>query len=176
MATGAPRCSRSPSARVFRQQPCFKRFPTKASLFEALVLDFWNIDPGLPAVVQARDPSAGLHEIGAELAALCRRPDMVAFYRMFIAESQQFPEMGALMLDRGKSPTIGRISAYLNTQVTKGGLKSADTVGAAHQFMGMITDQLFWPVLLSPGYEVSDQAAEEIVAEAVLTLMARYGV
>ena len=152
----------------------FKRFPTKASLFEAIVTEFWRFDATDGTSLKIGDPCANLRKIGREYVSLMQRSKMVAFYRVFIAESQQFPELGRLMLERGKLPYLRRISEYLGAERRAGNLGTWDDSKAASQFMAIIADQLFWPVLLVPGFSVSDQEAIYAVEDAVLTIIARY--
>ena len=153
----------------------FKRFPTKASLFEAIVVTFWKADaePGEP--LEAKDPWAGLRGIGGQFARLLRQPKLAAFYRVLIAEAQRFPELSRLLLERGKLPYVNRVSEYVKIEMDAGNLKTADPMRAARQFLAMISDQLFWPSMLDPGFSASDQDARKAVEEAILTFMARYG-
>jgi TetR/AcrR family transcriptional regulator of autoinduction and epiphytic fitness len=152
----------------------FKRFPTKASLFEAMILECWKFDvePGEP--LQEGDPSVGLRRIGYQYSMLLQAPKNIAFYRMFIAEAEQFPELGRLVLERGKLPYVKRVSEYLHSALNIDDLALFDETVAARQFLAIITDQLFWPVLLVPGFSVSFEDARKAVEEAVSTIMARY--
>ena len=45
---------------------------------------------------------------------------------------------------------------------------------AATQFLGMISNYVFWPTLLVPGWEVSAERVAQVVDEAVRTTAARY--
>ena len=45
---------------------------------------------------------------------------------------------------------------------------------AATQFLGMISNYVFWPTLLVPDWEVSTERVAQVVAEAVRTITARY--
>lgn len=45
---------------------------------------------------------------------------------------------------------------------------------AATQFLGMISNYVFWPTLLVPGWEVSAERVAQVVDEAVRTISARY--
>lgn len=47
---------------------------------------------------------------------------------------------------------------------------------ATTQFLGMVSNYVFWPALLLPGWDVSAARAAEVVDEAVRTLTARYAV
>ncbi|WP_255443687.1 MULTISPECIES: TetR/AcrR family transcriptional regulator C-terminal domain-containing protein [unclassified Amycolatopsis] len=47
---------------------------------------------------------------------------------------------------------------------------------AATQLLGMISNYVFWPTLLVPGWEVSAERVAQVVDEAVRTIAARYAV
>ena len=153
----------------------YKRFPTKASLFEAVVPEFWSIAVEQRVHIEPGNPWIGLRTIGHEFAAICKHPKMLGLYRVFISESAQFPELGKSMLTRGKLPYVKRIKDYLDWETQAGNLSGWDNSRAASQFFGIITDQLFWPVLLASGFSVSTEDAAQTIEEAVLTIMARYG-
>ncbi|MFT4113924.1 TetR/AcrR family transcriptional regulator [Silvibacterium sp.] len=152
----------------------FKRFPTKAALFEAIVHDFWSEDAEIGRIPPVGDPKAGLRRIGMDFATLVRLPRMVAFTRLLIAEAPRFPELTQVMLETGKIPYILRVADYLKQERAAGRLKVEDPKRAARQFLAMIADQLFWPALLTAGFKVSDRDAKLAVDEALQTLLARH--
>jgi TetR/AcrR family transcriptional regulator, regulator of autoinduction and epiphytic fitness len=46
---------------------------------------------------------------------------------------------------------------------------------AATQFLGMISNYVFWPRMLLARWEPDDSAITNAVDQAVLTMLARYG-
>lgn len=154
----------------------FKRFPTKASLFEAIVSEFWKDGTQSGEFPQAGDPWTGLRKIGTDFASFLRQPQLTAFYRVLIAESPRFPELGRLITERGKLPYLNRVSGYLKKEANAGRLQILDESRIARQFLAMISDQLFWPAMLTPDFSASDREAKQAVEEALLTIMSRCGV
>ena len=154
----------------------FKRFPTKAALFEAIVLDFWSEDAEIGKIPSLGDPKAGLRKIGFDFAALVRQPRMVSFTRLLIAEAPRFPELAQLMMDRGKMPYIQRVTEYVQHEMAAGRLQSGDAKRAARQFLAMISDQVFWPALLKADFTVTDRETKIAVEDALRTILTRYGV
>jgi AcrR family transcriptional regulator len=152
----------------------YKSFPTKAALFEAIVPELWALTAARNTPVAIGDPRSGLRTIGREIAAVCRHPTMLGFYRVFIAESRQFPELGRSLLEHGKMPYLSSIRAYLDAEMKQGNLSGWDGTRAASQFFAMIADQLFWPVLLSPDSAGTAERADDVVEEAISTILARY--
>lgn len=71
--------------------------------------------------------------------------------------------------------SYGRARCYLLDETNAGRAVIADAELAATQFLGMISNVIFWPRLLVPGWTVNDIRAAEVVDEAVRTMVARYG-
>lgn len=69
----------------------FKRFPTKAVLFDAIVTGHWAVGEQPEEPPRTGDPRAGLRTIGLRYADLMTRPEMVALFRIVIAEVPRFP-------------------------------------------------------------------------------------
>jgi TetR/AcrR family transcriptional regulator, regulator of autoinduction and epiphytic fitness len=154
----------------------FKRFPTKASLFEAIALDFWSEDADIAKNPPVGDPRTGLRRIGMDFAALMRQPRMIAFSRLVISEAQRFPELARMTMESGKMAYIRRIGDYVKGERDAGRLKTDDPKTTARQFLAMILDQVFWPAMLNADFTVSDREIKLAVEEALLTILARYEV
>lgn len=152
----------------------FKRFPTKAALFEAMVEDFWAVPPPCPEKALSEDPSIGLRKMGVSYALLLRTPDMQAIYRLIIAEAPRFPDLGLTVYDQAKGPFLTRLQDYLRTQAAAGRLVVDDVEAAANQFLAVITGQSFWPELVGRGCGGTDDDVERVVEGAVKLMLARY--
>ena len=152
----------------------YKRSATKALLFEAVIPEAWLIAGEHQEPVEPGNPLSGLRMVGEEFASICQHPKFLGLYRMFIAEAPQFPELGKAMLERGKIRYVNRIQDYLDSESEAGNLRGWDNARAASQFFGLITDQLFWPILLVSGSSVTSEFAKHAVDEAVSTILARY--
>lgn len=153
----------------------FKRFPTKASLFEAIVEEFWQVEAICEAVPSAGNPAAGLRKIGTDYAQRMRRPEMAAIYRLIVAEALRFPDLGQMLFDKGKGPYLARLNDYLVAEVKAGTLDVADIPHASRQFLAMIAGQVFWPELVVPGCGGTKEEVVQVVDEAVAMTIARYG-
>jgi len=153
----------------------FKRFPTKAALFEAIVAEFWAGDgetcTGAPPV---GDPAHGLQKIGLGYARRMRHPDMQAIYRLIIGEAQRFPDLGEMLFNNGKGPYLDRLDDYLIAERDAGYLVIDDIRSASEQFLALIAGQCFWPELISPGCGGSDEEVVEVVEQAIALLLAHY--
>ncbi|PPD15676.1 MAG: TetR family transcriptional regulator [Methylobacterium sp.] len=153
----------------------YKHFQTKDQLFGAVTEKIWaegaSLDLPAPAIGDAR---AGLLQLAREYAAFLRRPLIVPFFRMIIAEVERAPELGQELYLRGKKPWLDRVTAYLAAEHEVGHLHVPDTAMAARQLAGMINDMVFWPRFLVKDLIVTDEDAERVAVEAVATLIARH--
>ncbi|MGC4835064.1 TetR/AcrR family transcriptional regulator [Micromonospora vinacea] len=152
----------------------FKQFPTKAALFDAIVIDSWaeNDVDDLPP---AGDLTAGLTVLGRRYATLLIQPEMTDLFRIVIAELPRFPELAKAHFAQGKLPYFESVRLYLQAERDARAADIADPEMAATQFLGMISNYLFWPRLLLPDWTVTPARTTAVVEEAVRTMVARYG-
>ncbi|WP_051798080.1 TetR/AcrR family transcriptional regulator [Catenuloplanes japonicus] len=151
----------------------FKQFPTKAALFDAIVTESWQAgddDPPPPTGDLAR----GLTVIGRRYAALLSAPGMAALFRIVIAELPRFPELGETQFQRGKLPYFESVRKYLENEHEAGAARVDDPVTAANQFLGMISNFVFWPRMLLIHWDPDETEIAHAVHEAVRTMIARY--
>ncbi|WP_114423762.1 TetR/AcrR family transcriptional regulator [Nocardioides houyundeii] len=151
----------------------FKQFPTKAALFDAIVTESWAGSDVLD-LPRAGNLAAGLTTIGHRYAALMTRPGMTDLFRIVIAELPRFPELAKAQFAQGKMPYFESVQRYLLAETKAGTAAIDDAELAATQFLGMISNFVFWPRLLVPGWTVNEDRAAEVVDEAVRTMVARY--
>ncbi|MGQ4478308.1 TetR/AcrR family transcriptional regulator [Streptomyces sp. SAS_276] len=151
----------------------FKQFPSKAALFDAIVTESWSTadeeDP--PPTGNVVD---GLGVIGRRYAELLGRAQMTDLFRIVIAELPRFPELAQAQFSHGKLPYFESVRSYLLAEHEAGTVRVEDADLAATQFLGMISNYVFWPTLLVPGWEVSAERVAQVVDEAVRTTAARY--
>ncbi|OLF05296.1 TetR/AcrR family transcriptional regulator [Actinophytocola xanthii] len=152
----------------------FKQFPTKAALFDAIVTESWKVEDDFRP--PTGDLRAGLTAIGRRYVALLTRPGMAALFRIVIAELPRFPELGEAHFERGKMPYFDSVRRYLDIQNDRGVATLDDTELAATQFLGMISNYVFWPRMLLMDWSPDDASMAHVVDEAVLMMEARYGV
>ncbi|MBC9002886.1 TetR/AcrR family transcriptional regulator [Micromonospora aurantiaca (nom. illeg.)] len=152
----------------------FKQFPTKAALFDAIVIDSWARND-VADVPPAGDLTAGLTVLGRHYATLLSRPEMTDLFRIVIAELPRFPELARAHFSQGKLPYFESVRTYLVAEHEAGAADVDDPEMAATQFLGMISNYLFWPRLVLPDWTVTPDRTTAVVDEAVRTTVARYG-
>lgn len=152
----------------------FRQFPTKAALFDAIVTESWTIEDD-DLRPPAGDLRAGLTAIGRRYVTLLTRPGMAALFRIVIAELPRFPELGEAHFERGKMPYFDSVRRYLDTEKARGTVRLDDAELAATQFLGMISNYVFWPRMLLIDWSPDEASMAHVVDEAVLMMEARYG-
>ncbi|WP_026240438.1 TetR/AcrR family transcriptional regulator [Parafrankia discariae] len=151
----------------------FKQFPSKAALFDAIVTESWShADEEDPP--PAGNVVDGLSAIGRRYADLLSRPQMTDLFRIVIAELPRFPELAHAQFSHGKMPYFESVRRYLLAEHEAGTVRVEDADLAATQFLGMISNYVFWPTLLVPDWKVSAVRVAQVVDEAVRTVAARY--
>ncbi|GAA3218664.1 TetR/AcrR family transcriptional regulator [Actinocorallia longicatena] len=152
----------------------FKQFPTKAALFDAIVTASWETGEDTGERPPVGDLDAGLATIGRRYVALLTRPGMADLFRIVIAELPRFPELGETQFNRGKMPYFESVRGYLETERDAGTITLDDPDLAATQFLGMISNYVFWPRMLLQDWAPDEAAMDRVVDEAVLVMRARY--
>jgi len=99
---------------------------------------------------------------------------MADLFRIVIAELPRFPELAESQFHRGKMPYFDSVRRYLETEREAGTIRLEDPELAATQFLGMISNYVFWPRLLLAHWDPDGGAVESVVDEAVLMMAARY--
>jgi len=96
-----------------------------------------------------------------------------AIYRIVVAESARFPELGRVFYDNGPRRVLERLTDYLRNATARGALAVPDPRMAAEQFFGMIHGADYLRRLLG----IDDPAAPDadtIVESAVAVFLKAY--
>lgn len=101
-------------------------------------------------------------------------PEIAGLSRMVIAESARFPELGQIYYDSAPGQTLASVAEYFAQAQREGRLVACDTHRAADQFLSMLRGDFFIRMLL--GRTPSPDEHGPAIAEAVTTIIARYGV
>lgn len=96
-------------------------------------------------------------------------------YRIAVAESERFPELGRAFYNSG--PTVARnaLIAYLQNRVEAGELRIEDIDLAADQFIELCKASTHIQVMMGVRTEFSDAEIDRVIRGATEMFMARYG-
>ena len=152
-------------------------FPSKDALFAAIMCDK-GIDNPLgedlfPTVVS--DLRAALEAIGFRMLRFMLRERTLAIYRIAIAESVRFPELGRAFYENGPVGMISRFSDWLIMLEGAGLVEVNDRTMATHQFMALMRCGVFLRRSLAIAPVETEEEVEQAVRAAADTWLLAYG-
>jgi AcrR family transcriptional regulator len=113
---------------------------------------------------------AGRHMLGFILSDFGQR-----VFRICVAESDRFPELGQQFYDSGPAMVEQAMLPYFELAIGRGELRMTDRVLAAHQFAELCKAMLFPRMVFGVQQSFSEDEIEHVVSAAVETWLARYG-
>jgi len=155
----------------------YNYFPSKKDLFVAVAdLESTNIFDHL------FDVSEIVGDIRAALTNLCRSfltvllsEEMIASYRLIVAESVRFPEIGHAVYELGVKRGLERFAAYFKQAMDTGALRPANALIAAELFLDLTAGYLHKKRMWNVVDHFSTNEIEAEVERIVATFLATYG-
>lgn len=151
----------------------YAHFGSKEALFAAIVRR--RCEGGLLGSMEGFDPAASpdpkamLTAFGRRFIALVADAETADFYRMVIADSGRFPELGRAFFEAGPSKVLARMTEILVSIDGTHGLAIPNPRRSAELFLGMIKGELYMRTLLGlarGGDPEFEAAAADLVASA----------
>ena len=146
-------------------------FDSKDELFANIVRERGlnaNLDDDL-FPEQVDDLGAALTRVGQQVLRFMLRERTLALYRIAIAESARFPELGHAFHANGPQRFCERVGTWLTTQQAAGLLRAGDVTVATQQLMALLRSGVFLRASLSLPPEPSDTEIDATVDAAVAT-------
>ena len=137
----------------------YSYFANKEALFGAVMVGLCSESGcSYPSVLSPdTPPEQALKEFACNMIGLVQLPEERDIFRVVLAESIQFPELGEVFWSNGPEPFTQILTAYLTEQVKRGVLRIDDPATAAKQFIGMIK----WPHSMPELFGVGKPALDE---------------
>lgn len=153
----------------------YNRFPSKEALFGEVVTDIWeSLDiPVLPSA-KGSDIKNALTDFARKLLALLRSERFSGLLRLVAGESGRFPELSKLYGENSIQPLIDGLGGYFAECASLGILKTDDHQFAARQFLGMVKENLFWPILLGIYPMPSEAEDAEVIKKSIDIILRIY--
>lgn len=155
----------------------YAHFVSKDRLFATIVADKGAESPldedNFPAVVT--DLRAALRNIGQRAMRFMLRERTLAIYRVVMAESARFPELGLAFYESGPHRMAQRFTAWVIELERAGLIHAPKPEMATQQFMGLIRSCLFLRATLVLPPAPTDAEIDETVDAAVDTWLKAYG-
>jgi len=120
-------------------------------------------------------PADALRDAGHKMTCFVLSDFGQAIFRMCVAESDRFPELGREFFRTGPAVFRGEMVAYLRIAAERGELVIDDVHLAADQFVELCHTTLFVETVFGVRKETRPEEIDRIVDGAVATFMARYG-
>ena len=138
----------------------YAHFGSKEALFAAIIRERLQrlFVPVLISEPSSDDVGADLRAIARQFVAVALAPDGLAAYRIVVAESARFPELGRAFYEAGPAVTIARLAGYFAAADRRGLLRVPDPTLAAEQFVSLLRGPIYLRRLL--GVAPIDTAAE----------------
>lgn len=127
-----------------------------------------SIDMTAPPDVVLR--AAGTHMIRFFLSDFGQ-----SVFRICVAESDRFPELGQQFYDSGPRVVEGMLTHYFQQAIGRGELRIDDPVLAAHQFSELCKAWLFPRLVFGIQTRFSEAERDRVISSAVEMFVARYG-
>lgn len=155
----------------------YSYFPDKRVLFIEVATTECRrqADMHMAEVDLSEPPSVLLPRAGRKILDFMLSDFGQSVYRIAVAESERFPELGRKFYDTGPKLVRERLAIYLRAAVDRGELKIDDIGLAAEQFGELCKTRAFPCCLMQVGCDFSDAARQEIIDSAVAMFLARYG-
>ncbi len=147
------------------KQTLYSYFKGKDDLFRAIIQaqaeEFFAMLP------RNDDPSVNiekfLYQVGKTAMDMLFTRDTLEFYRLAVAETPRFPEIGELYWQTGPQALIGRMAEFLKNH----GLAEDAAERASEQFLSLIGGHMLSLALLRKTYHPTKKEKEDHVAQAV---------
>ena len=155
----------------------YAHFRSKSDLFAAIVAQVAGRLTGeIHSVMEARLPlRQALMRIGTEFLEVLVDPERVRIFRMMVAETDRFPELGRVFYRAGPMVMHDCLASFLAEAAAEGKLVIEDSGLAARQLLSLIKSDLHLRCLFDSGTRPSSAECERQVAAAVETFLKAYG-
>ena len=155
----------------------YNYFPDKRSLFSAMIRrecreqarHIFQIDHA-----EADNVEATLRRIARAFVEFVTSPFAQRMFRITVAETLRFPELGRAFMESGPALGIRRLSQYFAFACGRGDLAIDDVELAAHQFAELCKAELFFRTLFDPDTPVAQSEIGRVADAAVKTFLRAY--
>lgn len=149
------------------KQTVYSHFSNKESLFTAIIVrKCREFQVGEPPQDASSDVFATLYKIGLQIVRLLQREEVVAMYRVVIAEVSSNPQVAELFYNAGPHKSMQMIADYLLSQKQLA-LSRAESHSWAMVFLNMLKGDFHFRSILGLPYALDEAAQQKLVTNAV---------
>lgn len=128
-----------------------------------------------PDALPEDDPRAALTQLGGRMLRFMLSDDVLSIYRVVIAESPRFPELGRAFYEGGKQVSCQWTADWLARQRAAGMLFMDDPEEAARHWMSLLRGDLFLRGMIGLEPRPTDADIDAAVRSAVDMFLRAYG-
>ncbi|MGQ3141107.1 TetR/AcrR family transcriptional regulator [Sphingobium chlorophenolicum] len=144
----------------------YRHFPGKEALFTAIVTTFSDRASNFAPVTQSGELRPLLLELGQHYLENLLSKDVVAMFRMAVAEAPHFPEVTKVVYENGPKRACELLAKKFSEYNVSGKEKIEDPAEAAQAFLAALRGDLFFRVLLTAYEPTSTQVKKSVAAAA----------
>lgn len=117
------------------------------------------------------DVENNLNKIATSAVDLIYSEDALAIYRLVVAESPEFPELGQLFYQSGPLTVLTQLEDYFRRLNADGKFNIIDPVFAADAFFSMLKGDLHLRCLLSKTFRPSSEEKKHLISQVIAFYM-----
>jgi len=158
------------------KQTVYSHFDSKEALFRACIkskVASYGFAESPPP--EGAELAPALYHIGHRFLNLLFDEEVVAIYRIVIAESLSYQKIAALFYDTGPSATIDAVGRFMAAQMEQGRLRKDDPRYAAVLFLNMVRGQYHMMLLMNLQPDLTGDRLEAHVEKVVKQFLVLYG-
>jgi len=155
----------------------YSYFPSKKDLFAAVIEEEVRLmlAPLFEMSETQGDVRTVLERFARRFLDMLLSEDTVAFYRLVVAESARFPEIGQAAYHIGVQHGLDRLAEYVVAAMERGELRRTNPSVAVAQFLDLCSGELHRKRLFGVVGADDRDEVETQVRNAVTTFLAAYG-
>lgn len=154
----------------------YSYFPDKQALFMAVLTSQCQMqsEQAMGIEILQRPVPEALYSIALSFLNFLMSDFSIQVFRVCVAESTRFPELGRAFYDSGPKQVLDQIAAYLGSEKVARDLEIEDPYMAADQFLQLCRADMLLRRILNVDTDDSPEKMDRIARETVATFLARY--
>jgi len=147
----------------------YNHFDSKNALFAAVISERCEslLQTMSQVTVESDGVESNLTKIAISAVELIFSEEALAIYRLVVAESPDFPELGQLFYQSGPQTVLTQLEDYFRQLNAEGRFKISDPVFAADAFFSMLKGDLHLRCLLSKNLRPSADEKKHLVSQVI---------
>jgi TetR/AcrR family transcriptional repressor of mexJK operon len=147
----------------------YNHFDSKNALLAAVISDLCGslLQTMTQVTIESDDVENNLTKIATSAVDLIYAEDALAIYRLVVAESPDFPELGQLFYASGPQTVLTQLEDYFRQLNAEGSFNIADPVFAADAFFSMLKGDLHLRCLLTNTLRPSADEKKRLVSQVI---------